>query len=99
MATLRSNIATHAELSVPRSPMAQNRPVQLSAAVRRASVLNAADPGRIRLRSAAATTCSLLVAIGAMLAFTHAAGQPITVAVGSGATAATPVTATPTFAG
>ncbi|MCT7368741.1 FUSC family protein [Mycolicibacterium llatzerense] len=55
--------------------------MQLSAAVRRASVLNAADPGRIRLRSAAATTCSLLVAIVAMLVFTHAAGQPITVAM------------------
>jgi uncharacterized membrane protein YccC len=55
--------------------------VQLVAAVRRASVLNAADPGRIRLRSAAATTFSLLLAIGAMLAFTRAAGQPVTVAM------------------
>ena len=49
--------------------------------VRRASVLNAADPGRIRLRSAAATTFSLLLAICAMLAFTRAAGQPVTVAM------------------
>lgn len=49
--------------------------------MRRASVLNAADPGRIRLRSAAATTFSLLLAIGAMLAFTRAAGQPVTVAM------------------
>jgi uncharacterized membrane protein YccC len=55
--------------------------VQFSAAVRRASVLSAADPGRIRLRSAAATTISLLLAIGAMLAFTRAAGQPVTVAM------------------
>jgi len=55
--------------------------VQLAAVVRRASVLNAADPGRIRLRSAAATTFSLLLAIGAMLAFTRAAGQPVTVAM------------------
>lgn len=55
--------------------------MQLAAVVRRASVLNAADPGRIRLRSAAATTFSLLLAIGAMLAFTRAAGQPVTVAM------------------
>ncbi|MUL68493.1 FUSC family protein [Mycobacterium sp. CBMA 234] len=55
--------------------------MQLSAAVRRASVLRAADPGRIRLRSAAATTFSLLLAMGAMLAFTRAAGQPVTVAM------------------
>ncbi|MGX9671466.1 FUSC family protein [Mycobacterium sp. HM-7] len=61
--------------------MPQNWPVQLLAAVRRASVLNAADPGRIRLRSAAATTFSLLLAIGVMLAFTRAAGQPVTVAM------------------
>ncbi|MUL77588.1 FUSC family protein [Mycolicibacterium sp. CBMA 226] len=55
--------------------------MQISAAVRRASVLSAADPGHIRLRSAAATTFSLLLAIVAMLAFTRAAGQPVTVAM------------------
>ena len=55
--------------------------MQLSAAVRKPSLLTTADPGRIRLRSAAATTSSLLVAIVAMLAFTRAAGQPITVAM------------------
>ncbi len=55
--------------------------MQLSAAVRRASVLSAADPGHIRLRSAAATTCSLLVAIAAMLLLTHATHQPVTVAM------------------
>ncbi|MFL0291998.1 FUSC family protein [Mycobacterium sp. SMC-18] len=55
--------------------------MEVATAVRRASVLNAADPGRIRLRSAAATTFSLLLAIGAMLAFTRAAGQPVTVAM------------------
>lgn len=55
--------------------------MRFAAAVRRASVLSAADPGRIRLRSAAATTFSLLLAIGAMLAFTRAAGQPVTVAM------------------
>lgn len=47
----------------------------------RASVLTAADPGRIRLRSAAATTFSLMLAIGVMLAFTRVAGQPVTVAM------------------
>lgn len=66
---------------MPPRPVQQNWPVQLSAAVRRASVLTAPDPGRIRLRSAAATTASLLVAIGAMLVFTHATGQPVTVAM------------------
>lgn len=40
-----------------------------------------ADPGRIRLRSAAATTLSLLVAMVAMLGFTRVTGQPITVAM------------------
>jgi uncharacterized membrane protein YccC len=55
--------------------------VQLSAAVRKASVLIVADPGRIRLRSAAATTLSLLLALIAMLAFTRVAGQPVTVAM------------------
>lgn len=55
--------------------------MQLSAAVNRASVLTAADPGRIRLRSAAATTFSLMLAIGVMLAFTRVAGQPVTVAM------------------
>lgn len=40
-----------------------------------------ADPGRIRLRSAAATTLSLLLAMIAMLGFTRVTGQPITVAM------------------
>ena len=55
--------------------------MQLSAAVRKASVLIVADPGRIRLRSAAATTLSLLLALIAMLAFTRVSGQPVTVAM------------------
>jgi uncharacterized membrane protein YccC len=39
------------------------------------------DPGRLRLRSAAATTLSLVLAVLALLAFTRAAHQPITVAM------------------
>lgn len=39
------------------------------------------DPGRLRLRSAASTTLSLVLAMVALLAFTRAAGQPITVAM------------------
>ena len=39
------------------------------------------DPGRLRLRSAAATTLSLVLAIVALLAFTRVAHQPITVAM------------------
>ena len=39
------------------------------------------DPGRLRLRSAAATTLSLVLAIVAMLAFTRVAHQPVTVAM------------------
>jgi uncharacterized membrane protein YccC len=39
------------------------------------------DPGRLRLRSAAATTLSLVLAIVAMLAFTRFAHQPVTVAM------------------
>lgn len=63
------------------SMVPHNWPVQLSAAVRKASVVTVVDPGRIRLRSAAATTFSLLLAIIAMLAFTRAADQPVTVAM------------------
>ncbi|MDT5181537.1 MAG: hypothetical protein QOJ95_5735 [Mycobacterium sp.] len=39
------------------------------------------DPGRLRLRSAAATTLALVLAMVAMLAFTRVTGQPITVAM------------------
>ena len=39
------------------------------------------DPGRLRLRSAAATTLSLVLAIVGMLAFTRVAHQPVTVAM------------------
>ncbi len=39
------------------------------------------DPGQLRLRSAAATTLSLVVAMVTLLGFTHIAHQPITVAM------------------
>ena len=39
------------------------------------------DPGRLRLRSAAATTLSLVLAVLALLAFTRVTHQPITVAM------------------
>ncbi|MET0700492.1 MAG: FUSC family protein, partial [Mycobacterium sp.] len=39
------------------------------------------DPGRLRLRSAAATTLSLVLAIVALLTFTRVTDQPITVAM------------------
>jgi uncharacterized membrane protein YccC len=39
------------------------------------------DPGRLRLRSAAATTLSLVLAMVALLTFTRAAHQPVTVAM------------------
>ncbi|WP_041782771.1 FUSC family protein [Mycolicibacterium chubuense] len=39
------------------------------------------DPGQVRLRSAAATTTSLIIAIVALLGFTRVTGQPITVAM------------------
>ena len=40
-----------------------------------------ADPGRVRLRNAAATTLSLVLAMVALLALTRAAHQPVTVAM------------------
>jgi hypothetical protein len=40
-----------------------------------------ADPGRVRLRNAAATTLSLVLAMVALLGFTRLAHQPVTVAM------------------
>ncbi|CAN5390869.1 FUSC family protein [soil metagenome] len=40
-----------------------------------------ADPGRLRLRSAAATTLALVLAMVALLAFVRVADQPVTVAM------------------
>lgn len=39
------------------------------------------DPGRLRLRSASATTLSLVLALAALLGFVAIAGQPVTVAM------------------
>src|ERR1700712_4660218 len=39
------------------------------------------DPGRLRLRSATATTLSLVLGLVALLAFTRVAHQPVTVAM------------------
>jgi uncharacterized membrane protein YccC len=44
-------------------------------------LLVVSDPGRVRFRSAAGTTLSLVLAMVAMLAFTRAADQPVTVAM------------------
>jgi Fusaric acid resistance protein-like len=46
-----------------------------------ARFLVASDPGRLRLRSAAATTLSLVLALVALLAFTGVSHQPVTVAM------------------
>ena len=46
-----------------------------------ARFLVASDPGRLRLRSAAATTLSLVLAMVALLAVTGVSHQPVTVAM------------------
>jgi hypothetical protein len=46
-----------------------------------ARFLVASDPGRLRLRSASATTLSLVLAIVALLALTRVSHQPVTVAM------------------
>ena len=46
-----------------------------------ARVLAVSDPGRLRLRSAATTTLSLVLAMVALLAFTGVSHQPLTVAM------------------
>jgi uncharacterized membrane protein YccC len=48
---------------------------------RTARLLVDSDPGRLRLRNAAATTTALVVAMVALLAFTRATHQPVTVAM------------------
>jgi uncharacterized membrane protein YccC len=62
--------------------MTHNRAMQLAAArgaIRRLVVDS--DPGRLRLRNAAATTLALVLAMIALLTFTRVTGQPITVAM------------------
>ena len=64
------------------SLVTHNRAMQVAALVAgTARFLVDSDPGRLRLRSAAATTLSLVIAIVAMLAFTRVAHQPVTVAM------------------
>ena len=46
-----------------------------------ARFLIASDPGRLRLRSASATTLSLVLAMTVLLVLTHVIGQPVTVAM------------------
>jgi uncharacterized membrane protein YccC len=59
-----------------------NRPMQLTAITGgTARFLGYADPGRLRLRSAASTTLSLVLAMVALLGLTRLANQPITVAM------------------
>jgi uncharacterized membrane protein YccC len=53
--------------------------MQASSVKRAARRLVVADPGQVRLRSAGATTISLVLSLVAMLVFTRVAGQPITV--------------------
>jgi uncharacterized membrane protein YccC len=55
------------------------QPVALRAATTR--FLVDSDPGRLRLRNAAATTLALVLAMAALLALTRAADQPVTVAM------------------
>ena len=64
------------------SLVTHNRAMHVAAlAAGTARFLVDSDPGRLRLRSAAATTLSLVIAIVAMLAFTRVAHQPVTVAM------------------
>ena len=55
--------------------------MQLTSLTRTARFLVASDPGRLRLRSAAATTLSLVLAMVALLAVTRVSHQPVTVAM------------------
>jgi hypothetical protein len=64
------------------SAVTHNRAMQLAATRGTARrFLVDSDPGRLRLRSAATTTLSLVLAMAALLAFTRATNQPITVAM------------------
>jgi uncharacterized membrane protein YccC len=55
--------------------------MQSAALTSTARFLVDSDPGRLRLRSAAATTTALVLAMVALLAFTRMAHQPVTVAM------------------
>lgn len=55
--------------------------MQLAPLTRTARLLVATDPGRVRLRSAAATTLALVLAMVALLTLTRVIHQPVTVAL------------------
>jgi uncharacterized membrane protein YccC len=55
--------------------------MHLAPLTRTARLLVTSDPGRVRLRSAATTTLSLVLALVTLLALTRASGQPVTVAM------------------
>ncbi|MBJ7351514.1 MAG: FUSC family protein, partial [Rhodococcus sp.] len=48
---------------------------------RLARILDASDPGQLRLRGASATTLTVLLAMVVLLLATRAIGQPVTVAM------------------
>ena len=58
-----------------------NRAMHVPALTAARRFLVDSDPGRLRLRSAAATTLSLVLGLVALLAFTRVARQPVTVAM------------------
>jgi hypothetical protein len=75
-----SSGSRRARLPLP-NPVTDNRTVQLTTLTSAARLLVVSDPGRLRLRSASATTLSLVLALVAMLAFTGISHQPLTVAM------------------
>lgn len=62
-------------------PVTDSRARHTSALTASRRFLVDSDPGRLRLRSAAATTLSLVLGMVALLAFTRVAHQPVTVAM------------------
>ncbi|MDT5149161.1 MAG: hypothetical protein QOI01_894 [Mycobacterium sp.] len=62
-------------------PVTHNRATHLPALTAVTRFLVDSDPGRLRLRSAATTTLSLVLGMVALLAFTRVAHQPVTVAM------------------
>ena len=63
------------------SRVTHNQPMHRASLASTTRLLVTADPGRVRLRTAATTTLSLVVALVAMLALTRATNQPVTVAM------------------
>ena len=63
------------------SPVTAARRMHLPSLAGTARFLVDSDPGRLRLRSAATTTLSLVLGLSALLVFTRLADQPVTVAM------------------